>query len=407
VNGYKMVRKATGLVLALAFLSTLGLALAVENPKVHVTYVVKELGKPAVTESFTTDDTDTALSDTKTLLDESNGDSLRKERAKLLEHADKMFAEDEEIMKKTEAILDNVHSTSSLLTDEFMGSDKLFEEFFPGALGVTRHHTGGLIASLMHGMEQTFDFGLRHGKHQSRRPWNSKDHAHKPHSMCCCKDIHKFCSHVHADGSPVGYYKIMKCLADRQRFHGDINPLCVRRLDKTVAGNCAETIDKKCGNVVPGNNALHKCLIEHINDADTPGKCQGYLDTADFTEKKPNKYTRAKTTGATGVEGFRATTVSVLKKKPGPVVPLQKAKMTAKTKLMAAALSSGVAKPVPSAAGQKNSHVIKPLYLVAGIAMLVVGIVGSALVIKRQRQHARELAMSRFINDPKLYKALE
>jgi len=214
---------------------------------------------------------------------------------------------------------------------------------------------------------------------------------------------------VDSDGSPAGYYKIMKCLADRQRFHGDINPLCVRRLDKTVAGNCAETIDKKCSNVVPGNNALHKCLIKHINDADTSAKCQGYLDLVDFKEKDINKYTRAKTTypSATGVEGFKATTVSVLKRKPGHVVTVQKAKVTPKTKLMAAAVKSGIAHAVPSAAGQENAHVIKPLYLVAGISMFVVAIVGSAITIKKQRQHARELAMNKFINDPKLYKALD
>jgi|EP00945_MAST-04E_sp_MAST-4E-sp1_P005038 hypothetical protein len=376
-------------------------SMAVENPNIHVTYTVKEFGKPAITESFASDES--ALDDTKF-------NALRKEREKLLEHATKTFAQDDKIMAHTEQLLDDFQTSTSLLTDEFMGGDKLFEEFFPGALGHRRHHAGGLFSSIVHGMESAFDFGLRHGKHQSRRPWNSKDHAHKSPKMCCCRDIHKFCSKVKTDGSPVGYYKIMKCLADRQRSHGDIHPLCVRRLDKTVAGNCAETIDKKCANIVPGNNALHKCLIQHINDADTSAKCQGYLDLADIKEKKPNKYTRAKSTGtggAAGVEGFRATTASVLKKKTVPVLPVQTAKVTPKTKLVAAALSSGIAKTVPSAAGAENHHVIKPVYLVAGIAIFVLVIVGSAFAIKKQRQQARELAMSRLANDPKLYKALE
>jgi len=402
-----MVRATSILLVTSVFLATL--AFAVEDPKVHVTYTVKEFGKPAVTESFTTDDTNNLVEETKPLSSKSTYESLRKERVSLLDHANKLFEEDDKLMESTKDLIDGFRATSSLLTDEFMGGDKLFEEFFPGALGTRRHHANGLFASLMQGVESTFDFGLRHGKHQSRRPWNSKDHAHKPHSMCCCRDIHKFCSNVDADGTPVGYYKIMKCLADRQRFHGDINPLCVRRLDKTVAGNCAETIDKKCSDVVPGNNALHKCLIKHINDADTSAKCQGYLDLADIKEKKPNKYTGEVTShsAATGVEGFKATTVSVLKKKPSPVLPVQKAKVSPKTKLMAAALKSGVAKAVPSAAGQANAHVIKPMYLIAGIAMFVVAIVGSAIAIKKQRQRARELAMRRFINDPKLYKALE
>ena len=36
----------------------------------------------------------------------------------------------------------------------------------------------------------------------------------------------------------------MKCLADRQRTHHDIHPLCVKRLGFTVAGSCAADIDR-------------------------------------------------------------------------------------------------------------------------------------------------------------------
>ena len=106
---------------------------------------------------------------------------------------------------------------------------------------------------------------MRHGRNPNKR-WNSADHKHKSPKQCCCQDIHKFCKHVNTDGGAVGFYKVMKCLADRQRTHKDVHPLCVKRLDRTVAGNCAADIDRVCSNVQPGNNALHKCLLKHQND---------------------------------------------------------------------------------------------------------------------------------------------
>merc|ERR1712054_696174 len=66
----------------------------------------------------------------------------------------------------------------------------------------------------------------------------------------------------------VGFYKVMKCLADRQRTHKDVHPC---------------------------NNALHKCLLKHQNDGATSGTCQAYLDLVQVDKKSPTKYAQAKT----------------------------------------------------------------------------------------------------------------
>ena len=234
-----------------------------ENFISEVSYTIKENDKPAITKSFTTtaDDTDEAMKMIEKM--DENTKQLRNERHSLMNNANDFFAKQDKFAEEVNNDIINslTASTSSLLSDEFMGGDKLFEEFFPGAL--SHHHPhhhhkqigSGMFTSLMNSMENAFSLGLRHGRERMHKQWDSKDHAHKPHSQCCCKDIHQFCSHIKADGTPVSYYKIMKCLADRQRIHHDIHPICVKRLSKTVAGNCAETIDRTCSNVIPGNNA--------------------------------------------------------------------------------------------------------------------------------------------------------
>lgn len=288
-------------------------------------------------------------------------------------------------------------STSSLMTDEFMGGDKLFEEFFPGAL----HHqpkggAGSLLSSIMSGVQDLFahSSGLRNGRHQSRRVWNSKDHAHKSPKQCCCRDIHTFCSHVHTDGSPVGFYNVMKCLADRSRAHHDVHPLCVIRLEQTVAGNCAAEIDRFCSAVRPGNNALHKCLVKHQNDGATSAKCQGYLDLVDLSDEKPKLHRTSanhqpavemafKRVNATQIVPAKRTksTVTVLKMKP---------KVAAPTALSAAARSDAPSK-------HHASFIIRPVYLIAGIAGVSVLVIAIAFAVKRKRQQRRAENMEKLI----------
>ena len=294
-------------------------------------------------------------------------------------------------------LLDNAFaSTSSLMTDEFMGGDKLFEEFFPGAL----HHqpkggAGSLLSSIMSGVQELFahSSGLRNGRHQSRRVWNSKDHAHKSPKQCCCRDIHTFCSHIHTDGSPVGFYNVMKCLADRSRAHHDVHPLCVIRLEQTVAGNCAAEIDRFCSAVRPGNNALHKCLVKHQNDGATSAKCQGYLDLVDLSDEKvkhrgyhqPAVEMAFKRVNATQIVPAKTTkhTVTVLK---------MNSKMAAPTALSAVA-RGGVDAPSKHAV----SFVVRPVYLIVGIAGISVLVVAIAFAVKRKRQQRRAENMEKLI----------
>lgn len=256
-----------------------------------------------------------------------------------------------------------------------------------------------MLTSIMSGMHDLFaqSSGLRTGRHQSRRVWKSEDHAHKSPTQCCCRDIHKFCSHVHTDGSAVGYYNVMKCLADRSRKHHDVHPLCVVRLQKTVAGSCAAEIDRVCSTVRPGNNALHKCLMKHQNDGATSAKCQGYLDMAELSEKTPNR-NRVYASKRPGTEmvfkrvnatriipAQRANqTVFILKKKAPKMAP---------TVLSAAATTTKSKTPLPDSA----KFIVRPVYLIVGIAGLSVFIIGIAIAVKRHRQERREANINSLI----------
>ena len=294
------------------------------------------------------------------------------------------------------------------ITDEFAGGEDLFEQFFPGAIHHRRRRHDGFLSSIIRGIENSvfnrhherYGNGMRHGRNPNKR-WNSADHKHKSPKQCCCQDIHKFCKHVNTDGGAVGFYKVMKCLADRQRTHKDVHPLCVKRLDRTVAGNCAADIDRVCSNVQPGNNALHKCLLKHQNDGATSGTCQAYLDLVQVDKKSPTKYARAKTVPKGKLaEATKSETGSSSMSK---VVKHPHAETG--TKLV---LKSKVAKSKPVKETMKGTtvnnnnlaaastlkttnHFLKPIYLVVGIAGVVLIIGGIVLGIKRQRdQMARD-----------------
>ena len=294
------------------------------------------------------------------------------------------------------------------ITDEFAGGEDLFEQFFPGAIHHRRRRHDGFLSSIIRGIENSvfnrhherYGNGMRHGRNPNKR-WNSADHKHKSPKQCCCQDIHKFCKHVNTDGGAVGFYKVMKCLADRQRTHKDVHPLCVKRLDRTVAGNCAADIDRVCANVQPGNNALHKCLLKHQNDGATSGTCQAYLDLVQVDKKSPTKYARAKTvpkgklaeatkseTGSSSMSKVvkhphdETATKLVLKSKVAKSKPVKETMKgtTVNNNNLAAASTL-----------KTTNHFLKPIYLVVGIAGVVLIIGGIVLGIKRQRdQMARD-----------------
>lgn len=297
------------------------------------------------------------------------------------------------------------------ITDEFAGGEDLFEQFFPGAIHHRRRRHDGFLSSIIRGIENSvfnrhherYGNGMRHGRNPNKR-WNSADHKHKSPKQCCCQDIHKFCKHVNTDGGAVGFYKVMKCLADRQRTHKDVHPLCVKRLDRTVAGNCAADIDRVCSNVQPGNNALHKCLLKHQNDGATSGTCQAYLDLVQVDKKSPTKYARAKTvpkgklaeatkseTGSSSMSKVvkhphdETATKLVLKSKVAKSKPV---KETMKGTTVNNNKNSNLA---AASTLKTTNHFLKPIYLVVGIAGVVLIIGGIVLGIKRQRdQMARE-----------------
>merc|ERR1712100_588296 len=190
--------------------------------------------------------------------------------------------------------------------------------------------------------------------------------------------------HINTDGGAVGFYKVMKCLADRQRTHHDIHPLCVKRLGFTVAGSCAADIDRVCSKVLPGNNALHKCLLKHQNDGATTMKCQAYLDLVQVQNKK-QKYVRPKTVAKGQLEN---ATKGIERKK------VLKSSNTKATPLKSKASPKAISNTAASANAPLAKHFMKPMYLIVGIAGVVVIIVGLALGVKRQRdQAAREEAI--------------
>ena len=297
------------------------------------------------------------------------------------------------------------------ITDEFAGGEDLFEQFFPGAIHHRRRRHDGFLSSIIRGIENSvfnrhherYGNGMRHGRNPNKR-WNSADHKHKSPKQCCCQDIHKFCKHVNTDGGAVGFYKVMKCLADRQRTHKDVHPLCVKRLDRTVAGNCAADIDRVCSNVQPGNNALHKCLLKHQNDGATSGTCQAYLDLVQVDKKSPTKYARAKTvpkgklaeatkseTGSSSMSKVvkhphdETATKLVLKSKVAKSKPV-------KETMKGTTVNNNKNNNLAAASTLKTTnHFLKPIYLVVGIAGVVLIIGGIVLGIKRQRdQMARD-----------------
>merc|ERR1719231_775906 len=248
------------------------------------------------------------------------------------------------------------------------------------------------------------------------KKWNSADHKHKSPKQCCCQDIHKFCRHINTDGSTVGFYKVMKCLADRQRKHFDIHPICVQRLSRTVAGNCAADIDRVCSDVLPGNNALHKCLLKHQNDGATSGTCQAYLDLVQVETKVKRKHVRtgfvgkgklSKVTKSSKDNDVTANTPIVKKEDGVKIVAADTAAMKkvpeVMTKLVLKSpkvssnnkdVTRNVNSIAASAADVSNKvpkHFIKPMYLVFGVAGVILIIGGIVLGIKRQRdQMARD-----------------
>ena len=292
------------------------------------------------------------------------------------------------------------------IEDEFAGGEDLFEQFFPGAIQHRRRRNDGFLASIMRGIEHSvfhtgerYSGGMRHGRNPNKR-WNSEDHKHKPHKQCCCRDIHKFCKHINTDGGAVGFYKVMKCLADRQRTHHDIHPLCVKRLGFTVAGSCAADIDRVCSKVLPGNNALHKCLLKHQNDGATTMKCQAYLDLVQVQNKK-QKYVRPKTVAkgqlenaTKGIEQKKVLQETKPQEAEAATRLVLKSSNTEATPLKSKASPKAISNAAASANAPLAKHFMKPMYLIVGIAGVVVIIVGLALGVKRQRdQAAREEAI--------------
>jgi len=290
--------------------------------------------------------------------------------------------------------------------DEFAGGEDLFEQFFPGAIQHRRRRNDGFLASIIRGIENSvfhtgerYSGGMRHGRNPNKR-WNSEDHKHKPHKQCCCRDIHKFCKHINTDGGAVGFYKVMKCLADRQRTHHDIHPLCVKRLGFTVAGSCAADIDRVCSKVLPGNNALHKCLLKHQNDGATTMKCQAYLDLVQVQNKK-QKYVRPKTVAkgqlenaTKGIERKKVLQETKPQEAEAATRLVLKSSNTKATPLKSKASPKAISNTAASANAPLAKHFMKPMYLIVGIAGVVVIIVGLALGVKRQRdQAAREEAI--------------
>merc|ERR1719231_219738 len=237
------------------------------------------------------------------------------------------------------------------------------------------------------------------------KKWNSADHKHKSPKQCCCQDIHKFCRHINTDGSTVGFYKVMKCLADRQRKHFDIHPICVQRLSRTVAGNCAADIDRVCSDVLPGNNALHKCLLKHQNDGATSGTCQAYLDLVQVETKVKRKHVRAASVEKGKLANVSkksvdnnlvGSTTTVIKKEAKTGVAETKKVHEVMTKLVLKApkvsrnkkdvINSANSVAASAADASKiPEHFIKPMYLAFGIAGVVLIVGGVVLGIKRQR----------------------
>jgi len=320
---------------------------------------------------------------------------------------------DEAIHREMKHTLDSFFVPN--IQDEFAGGEELFEQFFPGALQLRRRRHDGFLSSIMRGIENSvfnthherYGNGMRHGRNPTKK-WNSADHKHKSQKQCCCQDIHKFCRHINTDGGAVGFYKVMKCLADRQRKHFDIHPLCVARLSKTVAGNCAADIDRVCSDVLPGNNALHKCLLKHQNDGATSGTCQAYLDLVQVETKVKRKHVRAASVERGKLskltKSSKDNNVSTPIVKKGDGVKTVAADTTAMkkvpevmTKLVLKSPKAGInnkdvtknvnsiAANAADASKKMPRHFIKPMYLVFGIAGVVLIIVGIVLGVKRQR----------------------
>lgn len=318
---------------------------------------------------------------------------------------------DEAINREMQHTFDSFFTPN--IEDEFAGGEALFEQFFPGALQHRRRRHDGFLSSIMRGIENSvfnthherYGNGMRHGRNPTKK-WNSADHRHKSPKQCCCQDIHKFCRHINTDGNAVGFYKVMKCLADRQRKHFDVHPLCVQRLSKTVAGNCAADIDRVCSDVLPGNNALHKCLLKHQNDGATSGTCQAYLDLVQVEKKVKRKYMRAPS-----VKGSKLSkvvknstkhnvvaTTHMMKEKEVSVdtdalkkVPEVRTKLVFKSPKVGRNNMDGISNANSMATSAANAskrisrHFIKPMYLVFGIVGIVLIIGGIILGIKRQR----------------------
>merc|ERR1712146_274842 len=336
---------------------------------------------------------------------------------------------DEAIHREMKHTLDSFFVPN--IQDEFAGGEELFEQFFPGALQLRRRRHDGFLSSIMRGIENSvfnthherYGNGMRHGRNPTKK-WNSADHKHKSQKQCCCQDIHKFCRHINTDGGAVGFYKVMKCLADRQRKHFDIHPLCVARLSKTVAGNCAADIDRVCSDVLPGNNALHKCLLKHQNDGATSGTCQAYLDLVQVETKVKRKHVRAasvergklsKVVKNSTKHNVVATT-HMMKEKEVSVdtdalkkVPEVRTKLVFKSPKVGRNNMDGISNANSMATSAANAskrisrHFIKPMYLVFGIVGIVLIIGGIILGIKRQRDQMSRDASIHYASLQKMF----
>merc|ERR1711871_1368837 len=67
---------------------------------------------------------------------------------------------------------------------------------------------------------------------------------------------------VHARAtSSADFYKVTKCLADREASVGDLQPACAERIKTTIAGACNSELHSFCAGIEPGNKRLHACLL--------------------------------------------------------------------------------------------------------------------------------------------------
>ena len=109
---------------------------------------------------------------------------------------------------------------------------------------------------------------------------------------CCCHDIHTHCEDVHARAtSSADFYKVTKCLADREASVGDLQPACAERIKTTIAGACNSELHSFCAGIEPGNKRLHACLL--TNRKHLGNLCRTYIADVIPSDYLVDKSTRA------------------------------------------------------------------------------------------------------------------